>query len=92
MSGETYAEMEFAKPDLSRKERTGFAEVIFAQGKEDDFLVKVFKKLYEENGSVMATRATEHQAELIKKVYPDAIYDNVSRIIRIAKIPEPLIG
>lgn len=92
MSSEIYTEMEFAKPDLSRKERTGFAEVIFAQGKEDDFLCEIFKKLYEQNGSVMATRATEHQAKLIKAIYPKAVYDNVSRIIRLADKPEPLVG
>ncbi len=92
MGNETYIEMDFAKPDTSRKERTGFAEVIFAQGKEDKFLVEIFGKLYEQNGSVMATRATQHQADIVKQRFSNAVYDEVSRIIRLAPNPEPLIG
>ena len=41
---------EFADLDFDRKKRTGFHEVVFCQGKKDDFLVKIFADLYEKNG------------------------------------------
>ena len=37
-----YIEMGFAKIDSGRKERTGFAETIFCQGKADQYLVDIF--------------------------------------------------
>ena len=63
----TFEEMEYAKPDIQRELRTGFAEVIFCQGKPDEYLVSIFKKMIEETGEVFGTRASGHQYELVKK-------------------------
>lgn len=38
-----YEEMGFAKLDTDRKERSGFAEVVYCQGKSDAFIGKIFK-------------------------------------------------
>lgn len=84
-ASEKFEDLGFAKLDTGRKERTGFAEVVFCQGKDDSFLTQIFKKLFEKNGEVLGTRATEAQAELLKKTFPDLTYDKVSRIIRIEK-------
>ncbi len=84
-ASEKFEDLGFAKLDTDRKERTGFAEVVFCQGKDDSFLTQIFKKLFEKNGEVLGTRATEAQAELLKKTFPDLTYDKVSRIIRIEK-------
>ena len=75
--------MDFANLDFERKKRTGFPEVVFCQGKNDSFLVDIYKKLYERDGSVFGTRATEHQYELVKAELPNAQYDNVSRILKV---------
>ncbi|MFA9377613.1 MAG: nickel pincer cofactor biosynthesis protein LarB [Lachnotalea sp.] len=80
-----FEEMGYAKLDTHRKVRTGFSEVIFCSGKTDMHLVQIFKKLYEEDGEVLGTRATQLQYELIKKEYPDVQYDEVSHIIKIEK-------
>ena len=79
--------MEFANLDFDRKNRTGFPEVIFCQGKMDDFLVDIYQKMYERDGCVFGTRATEHQYEIVKTVLPTATYDKVSRILK-AKNPD----
>lgn len=80
-----YEELGFAKLDTHRKTRSGFAEVIFCTGKADDHLLKIFGKLYEEDGEVFGTRASNLQYELIKKEFPKTQYDEISRIIKIEK-------
>lgn len=80
-----YEEMGFAKLDTHRKVRSGFAEVIFCSGKADDHLLKIFGKLYEEDGEVFGTRASKLQYELVKQQYPQTQYDEISRIIKIEK-------
>lgn len=83
VSGKTYDEMGFAKLDTDRKRRTGFAEVVFCASKNDEHLVEIYKRLYEHDGCVFGTRASEHQAELIRREFPQAEYDRVSRILQI---------
>lgn len=83
VESEKYAELGFAKLDISRKKRTGFSEVVFCQGKPDAFLQDIFLRLYEANGEVMGTRATPDQYELVKKVLPEIVYDPISRILRL---------
>ena len=84
--------LNFAELDLERKKRTGFAEVVFCQGKKDDFLKDIFTKLYAENGEVMGTRATKEQFEIVKSVLENAKYDEISRIITVRKEKKNLIG
>lgn len=78
-----YDDLDFAKLDTDRKRRTGFPEVVFCQGKKDDFLKEIFLRLYKTNGEVLGTRATAEQAELVKSVLPNAEYDEISRIISV---------
>lgn len=79
----TIYEMGFANLDTGRKDRTGFAEVIFCQGKEDTHLLEIYSRIYEEEGEVLGTRATEHQYELLHERFPEAAYDPVSRILKL---------
>ena len=80
-----FEEMGFAKLDTHRKIRSGFSEVIFCSGKTDEHLLKIFGRLYEEDGEVLGTRASKHQYDIIKEVYPETEYDEVSHIIQIEK-------
>lgn len=87
-----YEELGYAKLDSHRDIRQGFSEVVFCSGKKDDYLVEIFKKLYEIHGEVMGTRATVNQFQLVKEVFPDATYDEESRIIIVEKNKKELIG
>ena len=78
-----YEEMGFAKLDTQREKRTGFPEVVFCEGKPDEYLIEIYKKLYDQDKRVFGTRASKHQYEIIKKVLPEAKYDEVSRILKI---------
>lgn len=80
-----YEEMGYAKLDTSRKERTGFAEVVFCSGKADSHLVSIYERLYEKEGEVLGTRASREQYELIKDRFPQAVYDPISRILKLER-------
>lgn len=87
-----YEEMGYAKLDTDRKRRSGFAEVIYCQGKSDEFLPEIFRKLYEAEGEVFGTRADAHQYEIVRAVLPDISYDPVSRILKLEKKDKEHIG
>ena len=75
--------MGFARLDTHREIRSGFPEVVFCSGKPDAYLVSIYQKLFEKDGRVFGTRASERQFRLVKEVLPQAEYDPVSRILRI---------
>lgn len=78
-----FEDLGFARLDTGRKERTGFPETVFCQGKEDSFLQEIFKRLYEKNGEVLGTRASAAQFEVVKAVLPEVRYNAVSRLLTI---------
>ena len=62
--------------------------MIYCAGKPDDYLVSIFQKMYEKNGAVFGTRATEAQFELVRRALPQVQYDRVSKILKIETEPE----
>jgi hypothetical protein len=87
-----YININFATLDISRKDRTGFPETVFCQGKADEYLSEIFCRLYERNGEVLGTRATEAQYRIVHESLPAAIYDKTARIISVQNAKNPLIG
>lgn len=87
-----YEEMGYAKVDMDRKRRTGFAEVVFCSGKADEHLLSIYKRIYETEGEVLGTRATESQYEFIRKELPDVVYDSLSHILKIEKAEKVRVG
>ena len=85
-----YEDLEYAKIDHNRKERSGEAEVIFCQSKPNEFLSKIYASIYKENGEVLGTRASKEQYELVKKDIPIVEYDELSRILKIEKKKEKI--
>lgn len=80
-----FEELGYAKLDSHREIRSGFPEVIFCSGKQDEYLVSIYQKMVEMNGEAFGTRATNEQYELVKKVLPQVTYDEVSRILKVEK-------
>lgn len=89
---ESFEEMGYAKIDMDRKKRTGYAEVIFCSGKADSHLLNIFGRIYKEYGEVFGTRASKEQYEMIRSVYPRVEYDELSRIIKIEKNYKKRVG
>ena len=80
-----FDEMGYAKLDIHRQVRYGFQEVIFCSRKADEHLIPIVQRLYEENGEVFGTRASQHQYEVLKERFPEIQYDSISHIIKIEK-------
>ncbi len=74
---------DFAKLDMHRKVRSGFPEVVFCAGKADEHLLAIYKRLYEADGQVFGTRASEAQYEYLRQELSGLQYDPISRILKI---------
>lgn len=87
-----YEDLGYAKLDHHRKLRSGFGETIFCQGKPDPYLKEIFLKFYERDGEVLGTRASKEQYELIRSLVPVAVYDPISRIVKVEKPDKEHVG
>ena len=87
-----YEDLGYAKLDHHRKLRSGFGETIFCQGKPDPYLKEIFQKFYERDGEVLGTRASKEQYELIRSLVPAAVYDPISRIVKVEKPDKEHVG
>jgi NCAIR mutase (PurE)-related protein len=76
-----FEDIGFASLDHHRGLRTGFPEVIFAQGKTPAQTAEIFKKLSHKNPVVMATRASQEHADAVKDAVADAEYFELARVI-----------
>ena len=76
-----YADLGFARLDLSRSERTGFPETIYCAGKTQEQLLGILQKFRDEKIAVMGTRCSAEKYEFIQKSGLNAVYDPISRII-----------
>ncbi|MCM1160155.1 MAG: nickel pincer cofactor biosynthesis protein LarB [Roseburia sp.] len=80
-----FEELGYAKLDSHREVRSGFPEVIFCSGKPDEYLVSIYKKMYEANGEAFGTRANAHQFQVVKEALPQITYDEISHILKVEK-------
>ena len=87
-----YEEMGYAKIDSHREIRSGFPEVVYCSRKPDEYLVSIYKRMFDENGEVFGTRADEHQYEIVKEVIPQIQYDKVAHILKYEKPDKQRIG
>ena len=56
-----YEDLGYAKLDHHRRLRSGFGEVVFCQGKPDEYLREIFRRFYEQDREVLGTRASKEQ-------------------------------
>lgn len=69
--------------DVSREERTGIEEVVFAQGKTPREVCDVTQALYRAQGKVLATRVSEEQVSRLKEIFPNIKYNQEARVVSI---------
>ncbi|WEK55039.1 MAG: nickel pincer cofactor biosynthesis protein LarB [Candidatus Cohnella colombiensis] len=82
----------FVKLDVGREERTGHPEVVFGQGKTAEQVAVIVSRLIEVHGRALVTRASVEMAERVKESYPEATYDEQSRLIRYGQAARKLPG
>jgi NCAIR mutase (PurE)-related protein len=76
-----FEDLGFAKLDHHRHLRTGFPEVIFAQGKTPEQVAEIFTRLRARHPVVMATRANAGHVAAVLAVAPDAVHHAAARLI-----------
>ncbi len=90
---ESFADIGFAKLDLSRGERTGFSEAIYCAGKTKEQLLGILQKFQTESIAVLGTRCSEEKYNYVKSSGLNVCYDPISQIISLGKTaPNKLPG
>lgn len=78
---DSFAELGFAKLDLSRKDRTGMPETIYCAGKTKEQLAKILKTFAEQKIAVLGTRCSQEQADFVKTEGLAIEYDECSKTL-----------
>ena len=73
------AELPYAHVDLHRRDRCGFPEVVFCEGKTAEQVEGVVRKLLEAGQDCLATRVNDDQAAHLKRCFPEGEQDRVGR-------------
>ncbi|WP_299089021.1 nickel pincer cofactor biosynthesis protein LarB [uncultured Metabacillus sp.] len=82
----TYENLGFAKVDHHRKNRQGFPEVIYGEGKTVQQILSIIKAIRSKDHDVLVTRISKDKAEFIISEYPDFIYKETAQILYWRKI------
>ena len=82
----------YAHVDLTRRERCGFPEVIFSQGKSPEHVVGVVRRLREAGQHCLATRVEDTVAAALAESFPEGQQDRVARtfFLPVGSLPEPV--
>lgn len=88
------AELDYAAVDLHRRERCGYPEVIFCQGKTSEWVAGVARKLLEAGQDCLATRVSDEQAAFLATQFPTAQQDRLGRTFWLpaTNTPAPTTG
>jgi len=79
----------FARLDHDRLDRQGFPEVVFAAGKTPAQVAAIMSSFESRAGHALCTRATDAHFAAVSERLPGAIFDPVSRLIRIGALTAP---
>lgn len=84
-----FVDLGFARVDLDRRRRTGFPEVIFAQGKTPAEVARIAAVVLEHEPVLLATRVTREQFEPVQAQFPAAIFHERARCLTVERTPLP---
>ncbi|HOB60772.1 MAG TPA: nickel pincer cofactor biosynthesis protein LarB [Candidatus Competibacteraceae bacterium] len=76
--------------DSHRELRRGHPEVIYCAGKTVAQLKTIVAALLEDDGDILATRATPEMAEAVAELWPAARYNPLGRVVVIQRCLRPL--
>jgi len=82
---------EYAKLDMSRRERTAIPEVIYCENKSLERIIAISKALYEKQKLVLGTRCPGEYFPRLKRVFPKGFFLQDARSFRIGN-PLPKIA
>lgn len=77
----TYENLGFAKVDHHRKNRQGFPEVIYGEGKTEEQILSIIEAIRSKNHDVLVTRISKQKADYILRYHPEFIYNETAQIL-----------
>ncbi len=80
---------DFAQIDYERRQRCGFSEVIFGEGKTPAQTVAIAAALIRRHGYALVTRAPAATGQALRDRWPDAKCDSAGRTFLLGKPPRP---
>ena len=82
-----YEDLDFVKIDHHRTLRKGFPEVVFCQGKTQDQILTILKKMSEQYPNLLATRAQPDHFLAVQKEIPDILYHPTAHLLVLERKP-----
>ena len=83
---------DFAEIDLDREKRTGFPEVIFGETKTPKQSALIAEKIYKKSNLFLITRTNIETFNEVKKIIPEAEFDELAKMIYSSKKDEKYQG
>lgn len=87
-----YEDIGYANIDHHRQIRNGYPEVIYCEGKSDEHILGIIKRMNEKGSNILGTRCRKDTYEKIRNIYPNCEYEELSRILKIENKPIKNIG
>lgn len=78
-----YEDIGYAHIDHHRSIRNGYPEVIYCKGKSDEHILGIIEKMNEKGSNILGTRCEKSTFAKINKLYSNAKYDELSKILTI---------
>lgn len=78
-----YEDIGYAHIDHHRSIRNGYPEVIYCKGKSDEHILGIIEKMNEKGSNILGTRCQKATFDKIVKLFPNAKYDKLSKVLRI---------
>jgi hypothetical protein len=83
-----FCDLGFAKVDIDRQRRKGFAEVVYCPGKTVDYLKKISRQLLKNKQDLLLTRLDKNIFSRLKKSIPRLKYNPLAKIGYLLKRPK----
>lgn len=77
----TYENLGFAKVDHHRKQRQGFPETIYGEGKTAEQITAIITAIIKKNNDVLVTRISKDKAAEVKGSHPNLTYNAQAEIL-----------
>ncbi|MEH7237418.1 nickel pincer cofactor biosynthesis protein LarB [Bacillus sp. JJ1562] len=77
----TYENLGFAKIDHHRKNRQGFPEIVFGEGKTREQIQTIVNVIKERGDNVLVTRISQEKADFILQSNPEFTYNEIAQVL-----------
>lgn len=74
-----FDELGYAKIDTQRKERNGYPEIIYGEGKSLDQIMGIMTVLKQEKRPILATRVSPEKGSALQSAFPEGEYFELAR-------------